>query len=297
MLAHDGLRVDSARLGDFTARVEADTGLREQVDAVFVTVKQTGLISSLDRVPPKTLGGGVVVPLLNGVDHLAQLRRRYHGGRIVGGTIKVSTARTAPAHIVHSSPFADLELAAPVDDLVGALRKAGLKVSMRSDESATLWDKLAFLAPLALLTTRYGATADAVRDAHRLSAPSAPTRPTAARAWVCGWCWRSPPGSGLVASVRSCTSPSRTLRPSACTSRSASACGVPPSSSAAAPTLPEAGIRLQGASRSTSTRTTVCPWSRYFSFTAVSRVSWPSCAHFRSRRSASRGSSVASSAR
>ncbi|WP_030267031.1 ketopantoate reductase family protein [Streptomyces sp. NRRL B-24484] len=167
VLDTDGLHVESARYGEFTAAVEADTVLRRPVDALLVTVKQTALEAALDRVPADVLGGAVVVPLLNGLDHPAVLRGRYPAARVAAGTIRVEATRTAPGRIVHGSPFADVQLAAPVDDLADALRTAGLGVTLRTDESAMLWEKLAFLAPFALLTTRYRAGAGTVRSDRR----------------------------------------------------------------------------------------------------------------------------------
>ncbi|MDH6131440.1 2-dehydropantoate 2-reductase [Kitasatospora sp. MAA4] len=167
VLRDDGLRIESSQYGDFTAAVEADTRLREPVDAVFVTVKQTALTDALNRVPAHVLGGAIVVPLLNGLDHLAALRERYPAATVVAGTIRVEATRTAPGHIVHSSPFANLELAAPIDEFAHRLRHAGLGVTLRDDETVMLWDKLAFLAPFALLTTRYQAAVEAVRSARR----------------------------------------------------------------------------------------------------------------------------------
>ena len=167
VLRDDGLRVESGQYGDFTAAVEADTRLREPVDAVFVTVKQTALTDALNRVPAKVLGDAIVVPLLNGLDHLAVLRERYPAATVVAGTIRVEATRTAPGHIVHSSPFANLELAAPLEEFAHRLRHAGLGVTLRDDETAVLWDKLAFLAPFALLTTRYQADVGTVRSARR----------------------------------------------------------------------------------------------------------------------------------
>ncbi|MGW2403183.1 ketopantoate reductase family protein [Streptomyces sp. NPDC001739] len=173
-LRQDGLRVESTRYGNFTAAVEADTCLREPVDAVFVTVKQTALAQALERVPADILGDALVIPLLNGLDHLAVLRRRYPSATVAAGTIKVEATRTAPGRIVHTSPFAHLELAAPparpaapLDRLADCLRQAGLGVTLRTDETAMIWDKLAFLAPFALLTTRYGADLGAVRSERR----------------------------------------------------------------------------------------------------------------------------------
>ncbi|MEU7089326.1 ketopantoate reductase family protein [Streptomyces achromogenes] len=166
-LRQGGLRVESAQYGDFTTAVEADTRLREAVDAVFVTVKQTSLDEALDRVPAPALGNAVVIPLLNGLDHLRLLRERYPVAEVAAGTIKVEATRTAPGRINHTSPFADLELAAPLDEFAEQLRHAGLGVTLRSDETAMLWDKLAFLAPFALLTTRHRADVGTVRSDRR----------------------------------------------------------------------------------------------------------------------------------
>ncbi|MFF9526650.1 ketopantoate reductase family protein [Streptomyces achromogenes] len=166
-LRQGGLRVESAQYGDFTTAVEADTRLREAVDAVFVTVKQTSLDEALDRVPAPALGNAVVIPLLNGLDHLRLLRERYPVAEVAAGTIKVEATRTAPGRINHTSPFADLELAAPLDEFAEQLRHASLGVTLRSDETAMLWDKLAFLAPFALLTTRHRADVGTVRSDRR----------------------------------------------------------------------------------------------------------------------------------
>ncbi|WP_310719014.1 ketopantoate reductase family protein [Streptomyces lydicus] len=166
-LSQGGVRVESAQYGDFTAAVEADTRLREAVDAVFVTVKQTSLDEALDRVPAPALGNAVVIPLLNGLDHLRLLRERYPAAEVAAGTIRVEATRTAPGRINHTSPFANLELAAPLDEFAAQLRHAGLGVTLRSDETAMLWDKLAFLAPLALLTTRHRADVGTIRSDRR----------------------------------------------------------------------------------------------------------------------------------
>ncbi|MFI2610391.1 ketopantoate reductase family protein [Kitasatospora sp. NPDC018619] len=172
-IARDGLRVHSARFGDFTARVEAATVLREPVDAAFVTVKETALAAALGRMPAEALGTGIVVPLLNGLDHMAVLREHYPAGRVVAGTIRVEATRTAPGRIEHTSPFATVELgpaagpASPVAGFAERLRHAGLEVAVREDETAMLWGKLSFLAPFALLTTRHASGIGTVRTEHR----------------------------------------------------------------------------------------------------------------------------------
>ncbi|GHE91248.1 hypothetical protein GCM10018785_67330 [Streptomyces longispororuber] len=165
-----GLRVSSRQFGDFAVPVEADTALREPVDLCLVTVKHTALADALARVPDAAPATGTVVPLLNGVEHPAALRAHFASGRVVPGVIRVESARTAPGVITHHSPFTEIDLAGPPErlaPLADVLRAAGVRTRVRADETAMLWAKLAFLAPLALLTTRHRRTAGEVRDRHR----------------------------------------------------------------------------------------------------------------------------------
>ncbi|MEU1041757.1 2-dehydropantoate 2-reductase [Streptomyces sp. NPDC005907] len=169
-----GIHVHSGPFGDFTARVAADTELREPVDACLIAVKHTALDEALHRVPPHALGeNGLVVPFLNGVEHPAALRARYGAARVAPAVIRVESTRVAPGVIEHGSPFAEIDLTGDtvprerLDALAGALAKAGPAVRVRDDEAATLWAKMSFLAPFALLTTRYGLPLGDVRTGHR----------------------------------------------------------------------------------------------------------------------------------
>lgn len=172
-LRTSGIQVRSGKFGDFTAPVEADTELREPVDACVIAVKHTSLDAALDRVPPAALGDGLVVPLLNGVEHPATLRARYRPDRVAPAVIRVESTRVAPGVIEHGSPFAEVDLTGDgvprerLDALAEALTAAGPTTRVLDDESAALWAKMSFLAPLALLTTRYGLPLGDVRTRHR----------------------------------------------------------------------------------------------------------------------------------
>ncbi|WP_405873311.1 ketopantoate reductase family protein [Streptomyces sp. NBC_00005] len=172
-LTADGIRVRSGLFGDFTARVEADTVLREPVDACLVAVKHTALDSALDRVPPAALGDGLLVPFLNGVEHPAALRARYRPDLVAPAVIRVESTRVAAGVIEHGSPFAEIDLTGEgvdrgrLDALAQALDAAGPATRVLDDETAALWAKMSFLAPFALLTTRYGLPLGDVRTQHR----------------------------------------------------------------------------------------------------------------------------------
>ncbi|MFF7853973.1 2-dehydropantoate 2-reductase [Streptomyces sp. NPDC007904] len=190
-LRADGLAVRSGRFGDFTARVEADTELRGPVDACLITVKHTALDAALARVPAAVLGDALAVPFLNGVEHPAALRARYRPDRVAPAVIRVESTRVAPGVVEHGSPFAEIDLTGdPVprtrlDTLAGTLGDAGPAVRVLDDETGALWAKMSFLAPFALLTTRYGVPLGEVRTAHRAELTAA-VEETAAISRACG---------------------------------------------------------------------------------------------------------------
>jgi 2-dehydropantoate 2-reductase len=174
-LAVHGLELRSPALGDARVAVEASTRLNHPVDACLVTVKAGQLEQAVEAVPAEVLGDGLVVPFLNGVDHLAWLRGRYPPEQVVAGTFRVESTRVGSGLIEHASPFAVLELAADpagphrgrVDDLAARLAETGLDVTVRDDEALALWAKLAVLAPMALVTTWTGAPFGEARARHR----------------------------------------------------------------------------------------------------------------------------------
>jgi 2-dehydropantoate 2-reductase len=172
-LAAHGLELRSPALGDARVRVEAATRLDHPVDVCLVTVKATQLAEAVQAVPAETLGDGLVVPFLNGIDHVAWLRGRYPPDQVATGTIRIESTRVNPGLIEHDSPFAVVELAAGkaprrrVEELAARLAETGLDVTVRDDEAATLWSKLAVLAPIALVTTWTAAPIGEARAGHQ----------------------------------------------------------------------------------------------------------------------------------
>jgi len=159
---YDGrLAVQSAVLGDFEVDVPAVALLDRNVDALWVTTKATQLNASLALAPAEGVGDAVVIPLLNGVDHLAFLRTHYRN--VVAAAIRVESERLSPMRIRQSSPFLRMQLAG-AESIADEVRAAGIECSLRTDELSLLWDKLAFLAPLALATTALEAPLGAVRE-------------------------------------------------------------------------------------------------------------------------------------
>jgi ketopantoate reductase len=87
--------------GNFQAPVRTDAKLREPIDVLWVTVKAYQLVAALRAVPRNGPRIVTVVPLLNGIDHVALLRRSFNHESVVPGTIAVESERVAPGHIIH----------------------------------------------------------------------------------------------------------------------------------------------------------------------------------------------------
>jgi 2-dehydropantoate 2-reductase len=143
--------------GNFQAPVRTDAILLEPVDVLWVTVKAYDLVAALRAVRRNGSRIVTVVPLLNGIDHVALLRRTFNHESVVPGTIAVESERVAPGHIIQRSPFVRLALSATgerqLEGVARRLRHVGFSCEFQADEKTMLWSKLAFLAPFALATT------------------------------------------------------------------------------------------------------------------------------------------------
>jgi 2-dehydropantoate 2-reductase len=144
-----------SRIENFTVPVEKAVQV-PSCDVVWFTVKTTQMESALRSFSPTTSVKGIV-PLQNGIDHVAFLRERYGSEKVLPGVFAGETERVAPGHIVHRTPFARLNLIAKARPLLGKTLDTFLKMGFTGefieDEATLLWTKLVFLAPVALTTS------------------------------------------------------------------------------------------------------------------------------------------------
>jgi len=156
-----GVHVKSALLGEFDVDVPASTRLDREIDVLWVTVKATQLEDALRLASPAVSPQAVVVPLLNGVDHVSRLREVY-GNQVIAGAIRVESERVGPGQVVHAGQLVSTELAPPpplrgrAEAIADEMRRAGLPCVVREREADVMWGKLALLAPFALGTSSLG---------------------------------------------------------------------------------------------------------------------------------------------
>ena len=143
--------------GSLTAPAKAVATLTRPVDLLWITTKTYQLQAALDAVQ---VWPGCVVPLLNGVDHVAVLRARFGRERVAPATIAVEAERIAAGRFIQRSPFVRFNLAASLEPLLGSivarLGDLGFNCQFIANEQTLLWGKLCFLAPLALVTSASG---------------------------------------------------------------------------------------------------------------------------------------------
>ncbi len=160
LIARDGLALRSVSIGNFVAAPQAVVKLTESVDVLLIATKATGLGRALDRIETEPR---LVVPLLNGLDHMSTLRARFGTGTLAAGTIRIESDRPAPGQIVQTSPTVRVELAADhaplrpaLEGLAGILGGAGVPAEIGRSEVQILWSKLVRLTALACTTSASG---------------------------------------------------------------------------------------------------------------------------------------------
>lgn len=156
VIEREGLEVDSVRLGSFAVRPRAVGRLDDPVDVLVVASKAPALEAALERIGAEP---ALVVPLLNGLDHMSVLRERF-GTRAVAGSIRIEAERRAPGRIVHSSGFLQIEMASrdpgrggQMQAFARVLEDAQIPAAVLASEAQVLWSKLVRLNALALTTS------------------------------------------------------------------------------------------------------------------------------------------------
>jgi 2-dehydropantoate 2-reductase len=142
-------------------RLEAREQLDERVDLLLVTVKAPGLEDGIARIRAEP---ELVLPLLNGLEHIGVLRGRF--GNVVAATIGYFEGyRESATRIVQQTPGV-VNVATP--EPPKQLERGGIATMVWESEKDVLWEKLARQGPIAVLTSVLGQTIGELRSDPRL---------------------------------------------------------------------------------------------------------------------------------
>jgi 2-dehydropantoate 2-reductase len=161
-IAAEGLTLETED-GEQTAKLEAHAELDEPVDLLLVTVKSYGLDDAISRIRAEP---GLVLPLLNGLEHMDVLRARFLN--VLAATIgRFEGYKQSATRVVQQTPGV-VNVAAV--EAPGQLERGGIDTHTGDGEKDVLWEKLARQGPIAVLTSATGQTIGELRADTRLRA-------------------------------------------------------------------------------------------------------------------------------
>jgi 2-dehydropantoate 2-reductase len=164
-LERDGLRIESA-LGNVSRPVR--TALADSVatdyDVVLLTCKAYDLQSSIEAISPAVGPQTAVIPMLNGLAHLAVLDARFGASRVMGGTCMIDSILGRDGVVRHGGTLQRLVFgerdgrrSPRAEAVAGVLAGTTVDWSLSDDIEQVMWEKLVFLAALACLTCLFRA--------------------------------------------------------------------------------------------------------------------------------------------
>jgi 2-dehydropantoate 2-reductase len=144
------------------ARPETSERLEESVGLLLVTVKAPDLEEAIAQVEPEAVASAVVLPLLNGLEHMELLRERF-GNRLAAGSVSHYQAyRAGRVQIIETTRGPLITMASDdlarreLEETAETLNQARLEVRIATNERRVLWRKAARIAALAAATAATG---------------------------------------------------------------------------------------------------------------------------------------------
>jgi 2-dehydropantoate 2-reductase len=162
-LARAGLVIKSP-LGD--AQIPVHTVLQEAVrpdyELVILSCKAYDLDASIASIGGAMGPNTLILPLLNGMAHLARLEQAFGSARVLGGTCYIASTLDADGTICHLSKFQGItcgpragnhaHAGALLQELVQAYAPVSVECKLSGDIEQDMWEKFVLLASLAAMT-------------------------------------------------------------------------------------------------------------------------------------------------
>ena len=157
-MRRDGLTLKSPQGDVHIAKPEVpeDPSGYRPVDAVFVCVKLWDVEPVAPTLRPFLREDSAVIPLQNGISACDILSKSLGADHVLGGVARFSAAIESPGVIRHNTAFAtilfgelDRRKSPRQDTLLAACLEAGIDAKVPDDIEVVMWEKFAYLAPLA----------------------------------------------------------------------------------------------------------------------------------------------------
>jgi 2-dehydropantoate 2-reductase len=158
LMGLSGVTLEINALEPVNVRPHVVERLVQPVSLLLITVKAPYLDDALERVDPDVVQDGVVVPLLNGLEHMEPIRERF-GGRVAAASLsRFEAYRVGRMQIVQTTASGVVTMASndlsaqELERAADTLRASAVEVELGHDEKGVLWRKVARLAVLSTAT-------------------------------------------------------------------------------------------------------------------------------------------------
>lgn len=159
-LARDGLVIESP-LGNWQGPVKTVTaaGPSQDFDVVILSCKAYDLDQAILSIKPFVGADTMVLPLLNGLNHLDILDAAFGKERVLGGLCHISVTLSPDGHVQHLNKLQLLTFGPRHESqqrlceaLLPEMKRAGFKVILSDNPLQDMWEKFVMLATLAATT-------------------------------------------------------------------------------------------------------------------------------------------------
>ncbi|MCI0182219.1 ketopantoate reductase family protein [Sulfoacidibacillus ferrooxidans] len=160
-LRERGLQIESVH-GNFTIQPQLilSTFDIEVPQLVIVALKNYHLQAALPQISALVRNGAIVLPLLNGVQHMNILLDAYGSSSVLGGTCYIETTLNPMGDIIHTSSLQHVVFGQIGDGISesflsqveDAFRKSTVQVTASSSIMIEMWKKYLFLCTFSAIT-------------------------------------------------------------------------------------------------------------------------------------------------
>ena len=161
-LAEKGLRLISPSHGDLSIAhpptVLAEQ-LREPFDLILLTAKAYDLDAAMDSIAPAVGPATSILPILNGMAHLALLDQRFGPEKVLAGTSYISSVREPDGTIRHLNSLETIQFGDRFDPageriqaVAAALANSNFTAQVRPAVLQDMWNKWTSITTLAGMT-------------------------------------------------------------------------------------------------------------------------------------------------
>lgn len=159
-LLGQGLRIESPfGNAELPVQVKLKAEIEPEYDLVLLTCKAYDLPSAIDTIRPAMAGSTAVLPLLNGLAHIAVLNKEFGARNVIGGTARVQVTLTPEGVVRQLNDWQtitfgeqDGEESTRVKAFKALLEKTPVEGKISPSIMRELWLKLVHLATVAGMT-------------------------------------------------------------------------------------------------------------------------------------------------